>query len=111
MTGRTTIVTLREALQTTMANPERNLGFLYLPEQPWTLDTRGAFFDYDIDLDPKVDQTPEIIKENNWKETLDSDLIDQMIFNARAQRSTVRIEELLDAFVYFVNNDAFLEFK
>jgi len=101
--------TLREALLQTMQNPEVYLGFLYLPRQPWTLDTAGAFFNFDID--PNIDQTSEFIRQKSWKETLDTDLIDQVIFNARAQKPDVNLDELLEAFTYFVNNDAFMPFE
>jgi len=104
-------VTIGEALRLTMQNPQLNLGVLYLPEQQWTLDTAGMFVDFDKDYDPNVDQTPEEVKINNWRETLDTDLIDQVIFNARAQRPTVTMEELVEAFSYYFDRDAFLRFE
>jgi len=104
-----TPATLREALLRTMHHPEEHLGFLYLPHQPWTLDTSVAFFDFDID--PNMDQTSEFIKQKGWKETLDTDLIDQVIFNAKAQKPEVDLDELLQAFTYFVNHDAFMVFE
>ena len=104
-------VTLKEALEVTILSPQTNLGVLYLPKQPWTLSTKGMFFDPDIDLDPNLDQTPEEIRSNGWEETLDTDLIDQIIFNAKAQKTEVTIDELFQAFVYYFNEDAFLRFE
>jgi len=104
------LLTIREALRLTEKEPEVNRGWLYLPVGQWTLESQGIFFDPDINARPGVDQTPDVIEANNWKLTLDTDLIDQIIFNAKAQKSDATIEELFQAFVYYYTNDAFLKF-
>jgi hypothetical protein len=103
-------MTLREALVISQQVPPVYRGWLFLPPQPWTLETVGVFFDLDKNAGAEVDQTPEDIQSKKLTLTLDSNLIEDVISNARAQRPDVTIDELLAAFTYYVNNDAFLRF-
>jgi len=104
-------ITLREALESTQKTPPIYRGWLFLPSQPWTLETIGTFFDLDKNNKSQHDQTPEDIKSKKLTLTLDSDLIEDVISNARAQRPNVTTNELLAAFTYYCDNDAFLKFE
>lgn len=104
-------VTVMEALKVTEQEPRVYRGWLFLPKQPWTLDTEGMFFDLDKNSESGIDRTPEDIKSKKLSMTLDSDLIEDVIWNAKAQRPDVTIEELLAAFTYYCNQDAFVKFE
>jgi hypothetical protein len=102
--------TLRDALNISQQVPSVYRGWLFLPPQPWALETEGIFFDPDKNNRSQTDQTPEEIRSKQLALTLDSDSIEDVIFNARAQRPDGTIEELLAAFTYYFNNDAFMKF-
>lgn len=100
------VVNVRQILQA----PEEHSGWLYLPESQWTLDTQGIFAEYDKDADPADDPRPEVAKINGWQEVLDSDSIEDIVANAKDQLDSLTLEQLFDAFVYYFENDAFIEF-
>ncbi|KVD49099.1 hypothetical protein WT97_15185 [Burkholderia sp. MSMB1459WGS] len=81
-------------------------GRLYLPPMPWTLDTEGAFFE-DAD-DVQADVAPAIAAQPDWKVTLDSATIEDIVINAHDQVDEPSVAQLLDAFVFYVENDAFI---
>jgi hypothetical protein len=86
-------------------------GWLYLPQKPWNLDTKGIFVKSDKNADPDSDDhIPKIVKENNWKVTLDSEGIEDIIYNAEDQLGNPSIDQLFEAFLFYVENDAFIEF-
>lgn len=86
-------------------------GWLYLPLKPWNLDTQGVFVKSDKNADPSSDDhIPEIVKKSNWKVTLDSEGIEDIISNAEDQLSSPTIENLFEAFLFYMENDAFIEF-
>jgi len=99
------------SLRTILRDPGLFTGWLYLPSQPWTLDTEGIFFKFDKNADPNVDQTPEVVRTNNWQEVLDAASIEDIVDNARAQLEDVSVGDLLQAFIYYVENDAFIKFR
>lgn len=100
------LISIREVLQ----EPEMHSGWLYLPEQPWTLETQGVFVVDDKDVDPDEDLVPAIVQENNWQEVLDSDTIEDVVENAKAQVVSPTVSQLFEAFIYYVENDAFIDF-
>lgn len=83
-------------------------GWLYLPPMPWTLDTEGAFLE-DAD-DAEADVAPAIAAQPGWKATLDSATIEDIVINAHDQVDEPSVAQLLDAFVFYVENDAFILF-
>ena len=86
-------------------------GWLYLPSKPWSLDTQGVFVKSDKNADPSSDaHIPEIVRKNNWKVTLDSEGIEDIISNAEDQLANPTIENLFEAFLFYIDNDAFIGF-
>ncbi|MFJ4344791.1 hypothetical protein [Pseudomonas sp. NPDC089401] len=100
------LVTLEQILQA----PGHHAGWLYLPAQPWGLATQGVFALDDKDADPADDPTPQVARQNHWQEVLDSDTIEDIVANARAQIPNSTLQQLLEAFVYYVEQDAFIRF-
>lgn len=100
------VVSVRQILRA----PEEHSGWLYLPEPPWTLETQGVFADDDKDADPGDDPRPDVARVNDWQEVLDSDSIEDIVANAKGQIESPTLQQLFDAFVYYFENDAFIEF-
>lgn len=100
-------ITLGAILQ----NPAGFAGSLYLPAPPWNLDTEGAFVVFDKDADPAADQRPEAVKQPGWREVLDDAGIEDIVDYARAQRRGATLDDLLRAFIFYVEEDAFLDFE
>lgn len=100
------LVSVRQILQ----SPEEYSGWLYLPDPPWNLDSRGVFAADDKDADPADDPRPDIAKANDWQEVLDSGSIEDIVTNAKAQIGNPSSQQLFDAFVYYFENDAFITF-
>ncbi|VWC02873.1 hypothetical protein BLA14095_04846 [Burkholderia lata] len=82
-------------------------GWLYLPPMPWTPDTAGVFSDDAGDDDVAV---PAIARESGWKLTLGSATIEDIVINAHDQIDEPSMVQLFDAFVFYVENDAFILF-
>jgi hypothetical protein len=100
------LVTIREVLQA----GEQHRGWLYLPERPWSLDTKGTFVEFDKDADPDADEIPELVKKNNWREVLDAASIEDIVDNATQQLGSPSIDDLFKAFQFYVDQDAFIRF-
>lgn len=100
----------RVSIKKVLQEPQMHSGWLYLPEQPWTLETQGVFAldDKDVDLDENL--VPAIAQESNWQEVLDSDTIEDVVENAKAQVLNPTISQVFEAFIYYVENDAFIDF-
>jgi hypothetical protein len=102
-----TLISIRNVL----LKSEHYDGWLYLPDEPWTLDTNGIFVQSDKDAAPgSTEHIPQFVKTANWKGILDSDSIEDIIENATIQLINPTLEELLQAFIFYVHNDAFFEF-
>lgn len=103
-----TATNLEEALG---QNSEGNFeGYLYLPDGPWNLTTEGLFIDEDIDADPSTKFPPAILDACKLKPTLEAADIEDVIAYARQQSPHCSLDELLKSFVFYVENDAFLDF-
>ncbi|MBR8237541.1 hypothetical protein K6W26_17490 [Burkholderia sp. AU42008] len=100
----TTAVSLHHILE----RPGDFSGRLYLPPMPWTLDTEGVFFE-DAD-DAEADAAPVVAVQSSWKVTLDSATIEDIVIDAHDQIDEPSVAQLLDAFVFYVENDAFILF-
>ncbi|KVU73227.1 hypothetical protein WK73_17190 [Burkholderia ubonensis] len=94
------------SLKRILEQPGDLSGWLYLPPTPWTLDTVGAFAP--DTTDPDEDTVPDIAKQPGWRITLDSATIEDIVINAHEQVDDPGILQLFDAFVYYVENDAFI---
>ncbi|KVX24588.1 hypothetical protein WL02_32165 [Burkholderia ubonensis] len=94
------------SLKRILEQPGDFSGWLHLPPTPWTLDTVGAFAP--DTTDPDEDTVPDIAKQPGWRITLDSATIEDIVINAHEQVDDPGILQLLDAFVYYVENDAFI---
>jgi hypothetical protein len=100
-----TYVALREIL----TNPGSFDGWLYLPPEPWTLETKGIFINLDDVLPGELEPLPDLVRAQKWQQTLDVASIEDVIEYARTQNPSVTTQELLQAFVYYTKNDAFME--
>lgn len=102
------LVTIRQIL-----NQENEYaGWLYLPPRPWTLDTKGIFVKKYKDADPESnDHIPGFIVADGWDVVLDAAGIEDVIYNAEDQISDPTEEQLFRAFMFYVDNDAFIDFS
>ncbi|CDG19899.1 conserved protein of unknown function [Xenorhabdus poinarii G6] len=104
------LVSISEILLVPEANPE---GWFYLPpdESSWNLKTEGVFSLDSADFPPDSDEfLPIQAKENGWVETLDNGLIEEVVENAKAQLGNPSIDDLFNAFIFYFQHDAFIEF-
>ncbi|WP_175920978.1 DUF7716 domain-containing protein [Burkholderia pyrrocinia] len=92
------------SLKHILENPGDFSGWLCLPPMPWTLDTEGAFTEDTED----ADSTEAIALQPGWRITLNSATIEDIVINAHDQVDEPSIVQLLDAFVYYVENDEFI---
>ncbi|MCA8282937.1 hypothetical protein LGN21_25445 [Burkholderia cepacia] len=103
-TDLTTEVSLKQILET----PGDFSGWLYLPPMPWTLDTAGTFL---ADAQHAEDDvSTSIAQQPDWSVTLNSATIEDVVINAHDQVDEPSVAQLLDAFVFCVENDAFILF-
>lgn len=100
------MVTIREALE----NTDVFQGWLYLPAKPWSLSTEGIFIKENRDADPAAPFLPAILAPCQLKETLDAASMEDIILNAEQQLGRPTLEELFEAFLFYVENDAFIDF-
>ncbi|MCU9955270.1 hypothetical protein OEJ37_18090 [Burkholderia sp. BKH01] len=101
------------SLKHILENPGDFSGWLCLPPMPWTLDTEGAFTEdaedtEDTEDTEDADSTEAIALQPGWRITLNSATIEDIVINAHDQVDEPSIVQLLDAFVYYVENDEFI---
>jgi len=96
------------SLKHILEHPGDFSGWLCLPPMPWTLDTEGAFSDDTKDADE--DTAPVIATQPGWQITLGSSTIEDIVINAHDQIDEPTLAQLFDAFVFYVENDAFILF-
>ena len=104
------LITIRDVL----SFPENNPGtWFYLPPDKtiWDLDTMGIFSLDSSDFPPDSnDYLPEQAKKDGWIEVLDGASIADVIDNVKDQLDNPSLNQLFDAFLFYDENDAFLDF-
>lgn len=103
------LVSIRDVLLFPENNPDT---WFYLPpnQAEWNLDTEGVFSLDSSDFSPDSDAyLPEQVRKNGWIETLDAASIEDVLENVKAQLDKPSLDQLLSAFIFYYENDAFLE--
>ncbi|UXU89423.1 DUF7716 domain-containing protein [Burkholderia sp. S-53] len=98
------------SLKHILEHPGDFSGWLCLPPMPWTLETEGIFSEDTKDADTDEDTAPVIATQPGWQVTLDSATIEDIVINAHDQIDEPTLAQLFDAFVFYVENDAFILF-
>ncbi len=99
---------IREVLENLDKMPD---SWFYLPNTSWTLDTKGAFSLDSRDFSPdSTDYLPPQVASEGWIETLDTPMIQDVIDYTDQQLPAATVEDYFEAFKYYFENDAFLEF-
>ena len=86
--------------------------WFYLPpdSKSWTLDTIGFFCeDEDIDYNYQINLPKQAI-EASWIPTLEKADIESIIDVANDQLDNPTLDDLFNSFVFFFENDAFLQY-
>ncbi|MDR2305968.1 MAG: hypothetical protein LBE53_02025 [Paucimonas sp.] len=83
---------------------------LYMPHGvPWNKDTLCAVLDPDdFENEPNPDR-PKFALDNNLHYALGIEIIQSIIENAKEQRPRANAFELADAFIYYYDNDAYID--
>jgi len=92
-----------------LGNPNRlTLGhFLYMPNnEAWDLGTKCLILSENEDFD----EVPAVHESTGFSYILGMDQIEDIVMNATAQLKTVRLDQLLQAFQFYYNHDAFIVF-
>lgn len=104
------LISIRDVL----LHPEKNPStWFYLPSNSheWGLDTKGIFSLDSYDFPPDSDEyIPKQVKTNGWIETLDRASIEDVIYYANDQFDNPSLDQLLKSFIFYYENDAFLDF-
>jgi len=99
-------VTIREVLE----QKGEFFGWLFLPSKPWTLDTNGLFIQEDKDSDPSEPFPPIIVEPCRLSAVLDWASIEDIVLNAKEQVGRPSVDNLFKAFIFYIENDAFITF-
>ena len=82
---------------------------LFLPEdEVWEKDTKGMFLDPD-DVEDDEDDVPREAKENHLVYTLGIQTIQLIVRNLEQQKHDISEDDLIEAFLYYYENDAYIE--
>lgn len=81
-----------------------------LDEDEWGEDTKGVILDPD-DVENDEEDVPKFAKENNMVDALDIGTIQEIYDNAIQQKKECTLDELISAYLYYYNNDAFITFE
>jgi len=99
---------MREVLEGLDRMPD---AWFYLPNTSWTLDTKGAFSLDSRDFAPgSTNFLPPQVASEGWIETLDAPMIQDVIDYTDQQLPSATVQDYFEAFKYYFDNDAFLEF-
>jgi len=84
---------------------------LYLPEdEVWDVDTEGLICDPN-DVEDEDDEVPLAAKERNLIYALSIQDIQDIVYNAKQQKDNAFADDLLEAYLYYYDNDAFIEWE
>lgn len=82
---------------------------LFLPkDETWKNNTRGMVLDPD-DVEDDEDEVPREAKEKNLIYVLNIQTIQGIVRNIREQKANYSEDELLKAFLYYYDNDAYID--
>jgi negative regulator of genetic competence, sporulation and motility len=77
--------------------------------EEWTLNSSCAVLDPD-DIEDDADEEPKFAQDNNLKYILSIQDIQSIVDNAKQQKTCCTENDLFEAFLYYFDNDAFIEF-
>ena len=82
---------------------------LFLPEDDaWEKDTEGMVLDPD-DVENDADDVPREAKEKHLMYALGIQTIQSIVRNLEQQNHDISENDLVEAFLYYYNNDAYIE--
>jgi hypothetical protein len=78
--------------------------FVYLPmDEPWSLSTKCALLECS-----DIDGNPEFAEEHGLEYAIGADAIQSVAHNLKAQVPNPTERQLLEAFLFYYDNDAYL---
>jgi hypothetical protein len=100
------MITLGEALK--LADDLPTGAALFLPlSEPWKLDTPCAWLE--ADLYDTSDVSPPFAQQHGLGQTLSVFQVEDIVSNARQQVVEPSLDQLLAAFLFYYNRDAFID--
>lgn len=85
--------------------------WLYLPrDQDWTLDSECAVLDPD-EIENDDDEAPRFAIEQGLRDALGVQTVQMIVANAEEQVGDPTMDELLDAFLYYYDHDAYIRIR
>lgn len=106
------IDSFREVLATTMERSVRE--WVYLPRNmEWSLDSKSATLESE-EVPPELEDEPDaglpqFAKRHDLVQAVPVGTLQDIVSNALQQNPDASLDELFDAFVFYYNNDAFIE--
>lgn len=99
-------ISIKEAIE----EIEKFKGWLYVGPQPWNLGSEGFFYSTDINILPAdAKKIRDEFEAQGWKSTLSKEDIEDVIENTKDQIEDPSIHQLFEAFNFFYENDAYIE--
>ncbi|MET3118841.1 hypothetical protein AAKU64_003076 [Undibacterium sp. GrIS 1.8] len=93
-----------------LTNPENFDGWLYLPTGDLALGTNCFVLKQNLDADPDWnEQLKHQLIVQGWKPIIPNEEVEDVIENTKAQIDNPTLEQLFKAFVFYCENDAFME--
>ena len=84
---------------------------LFLPEnEVWDKHTKGLIQDPD-DIENDEDELPKAAIENHFIYTLSIQSIQLIVENAKRQKQNISDDDLLEAFLFYYDHDAYMDFS
>ena len=102
------LITLREALSLADSSPDDAALFLPLGEA-WSLDTACALSETDPYEDSEA--PPKLAQDHGLGYALSVPQLQDIVSNARQQLAEPTAEQLLAAFLFYYDRDAFIDFS
>ena len=82
---------------------------LYLPvDQVWSKDTKGVVLDPD-DVEDDEDDLPKYAKDHMLTYALSIQDIEGIVENAKGQKKECAIDDLVQAYLFYYDHDAFID--